>query len=93
MPTELEDRRLQRSRVTVLAVLVLVVFLGLLARLWYLQVAMGDELLKESQANWDKLLRTRAPRGSILYRDGEVLATSRPQFVVMAIPELVILLQ
>jgi len=88
MPTELEDRKLQRSRVTVLAVIVLVVFLGLLARLWYLQVAMGDELLKQSQANWDKLLRTRAPRGSILYRDGEVLATSRPQFVVMAIPEI-----
>ncbi|OFX13354.1 MAG: penicillin-binding protein 2, partial [Armatimonadetes bacterium RBG_16_58_9] len=87
MANEFEYRKLQRARVTYLATVVLLVFTGLFARLWYLQVAMGDELLKQSNANWDKLIRTRAPRGGILYRDGEVLATSRPQFVVMAIPE------
>ena len=87
MPSGFEDRKLQHSRVTYLAAIVLLVFVGLLARLWYLQVAMGGELLERSNANWDRTIRTRAPRGSILYRDGEVLATSRPQFVVMVIPE------
>ena len=87
MSTNLEDRKLQRSRVTQLAVLVMLVFAVLFARLWYLQVALGGELLKRSESNWNKLLRTRAPRGNMLDRNGKVLATSRPQFVVLATPE------
>lgn len=82
-----EDRRLQRSRVTIFAVIVGIAFAILLGRLWYLQVALGGELLKRSEENWNKLLRTRAPRGTILDCKGRVLATSRPQFVVLAIPE------
>ncbi len=87
MPTNLRDRKLQRWRVTQLAVLVLLVFAVLLARLWYLQVAVGSELLERSTSNVNKLLRTRSPRGTMLDRNGEILATSRPQFVVLATPD------
>ncbi|HOK53774.1 MAG TPA: hypothetical protein PKV43_04875, partial [Armatimonadota bacterium] len=89
MPTVQEDRILQRGRMKALAVICLVLFSILLFRLWYLQVAIGSELLAESEVNRRRLIRVRAPRGLILDRKGRVLATSRPQFVVLAIPEVI----
>jgi len=87
MHVQLEDRKLQAARVNYLAAVVIVLFLALAARLWYLQIAMGPALMLESETNRIKLLRTRAARGTIYDRKGRILATSRPQFVVMAIPE------
>lgn len=83
-----EDRKLLHARINQLAGLVIVLFLVLIARLWYLQIAKGGELMDQSEANRRKLLRTRAPRGTILDRKGRVIATSRPQFVVTAVPDL-----
>lgn len=87
MPTLFEDRKLQLARINQLAIVVSLIFLILLGRLWYLQIALGDQLLVQSESNRVKLLRTRAPRGTILDRKGRILATSRPQFVVMVNPE------
>ncbi|MDH7601043.1 MAG: penicillin-binding protein 2 [Armatimonadota bacterium] len=86
MLTQHEIRKLQIARIRKLAIVVIFLFLVLVARLWYLQIALGEELLMQSEANRIKLIRTRAPRGTILDRKGRVLATSRPQFVVLAIP-------
>lgn len=88
MHVQYEDRILQRSRINQLAYLVIALFVILLGRLYYLQVVHGKTLLIESNNNAQKLLRTRAPRGTILDRKGRVLATSRPQFVVMAMPDI-----
>jgi penicillin-binding protein 2 len=82
-----EDRRLQISRINRLAALVIALFFVLIARLWYMQIAQGEELLMQSESNRIKLLRTRAPRGTVLDRKGRVLADSRPQFVVLATPD------
>ena len=82
-----EDRVLQRARINQAAYFVIVVFFVLLARLWYLQIALGKDLLRASELNAVRLLRTRAPRGTILDRKGRILATSRPQFVVLAMPD------
>ena len=87
MHVQYEDRVLQRARINQAAFLVIVVFFLLLARLWYLQIALGTDLLRQSEMNAVKLLRTRAPRGTILDRKGRILATSRPQFVVLAMPD------
>ena len=87
MLTQIEDRKLQRARINHSGYVVVAVFALLIGRLWYLQVALGDDLLKASEANRIKLLRARAPRGTVFDRKGVVLATSRPQFVVMAVPE------
>ncbi len=86
MLTQHEVRKLQISRIRKLAVVVIVLFFVLVARLWYLQIVLGEELLMQSEANRIKLVRMRAPRGTILDRNGRVLATSRPQFVVLATP-------
>lgn len=82
-----EYRRLQLSRINQFAGISIALFFLLIARLWYLQIVRGEELLNQSESNRIKLLRARAPRGTILDRKGRVLATSRPQFVVMAIPD------
>jgi len=87
IPTQFEDRRLQRSRINQITVIVILAFLVLLSRLWYLQIALGKELMVAAENNATKLLRTRAPRGTILDRKGRIIATSRPQFVVLALPE------
>jgi len=87
MHVQYEDRVLQRARINQAAYFVIVVFFVLLARLWYLQIALGKDLLKASELNAVRLLRTRAPRGTILDRKGRILATSRPQFVVLAMPD------
>lgn len=87
MHVQLEDRKLQRARINQLAYFVIVAFLVLLGRLWYLQIVKGKELLKASESNAIKLLRTRAPRGTVLDRKGRILARSRPQFVVLAMPD------
>jgi len=89
MPSPFEDRKLQLARINQLAILVAIVFLVLLARLWYLQIAQGDNLLKQSEFNRIKRLWTRAPRGTILDCKGRTLATSKPQFVVTAVPDVV----
>lgn len=70
-----------------LAITCIVLFVILLARLWYLQIALGGSLMAESEMNRKRLVRMRAPRGLILDRKGRVLATSRPQFVVLVVPE------
>lgn len=85
--TPVEDRKLQLSRINQLAGFAIALFVVLVARLWYLQVVQGADLLMQSESNRIKLLRTRAPRGTILDRKGRILATSRPQFVVLAVPE------
>lgn len=87
MHVQFEDRRLQRARINQAAYVVIAIFFLLVARLWYLQIVRGKELLRASDMNAVKLLRTRAPRGNILDRKGTILANSRPQFVVLALPD------
>jgi penicillin-binding protein 2 len=55
-------------------------------RLVQLQVIQGEELAKLSERNRVRSTRVEAPRGDILDRDGEVLATTRPAFGVRVIP-------
>ncbi len=81
------ERQLQLKRVRNIRITVGVIFVILIARLWYLQVAMGDELLAESKRNSSRFIRTTAPRGLVLDRKGRVLASSRPQFIVTAMPD------
>ncbi len=82
-----EDRKIQAGRIRFLLWTLAVLWLALIGRLYYLQIVQGKELLEQSENNRVKLLRMRAARGTMLDRKGRVLATSRRQFVVMAIPE------
>ena len=61
-------------------------FVALVLRLWYLQIAIGEQLLAQSESNRKRFIRLFAPRGMIVDRAGRTLAMNRPEFVVSVIP-------
>lgn len=61
-------------------------FAAIASRLWYLQVALGEDLLAQSESNRKRFVRQFAPRGMILDRAGRTLAMNRPEFVVSVVP-------
>src|SRR5579883_2324121 len=78
------DQPVWRARI--LGVFLVLVFGGLISRLWYLQVAHGQDFSKAAAANHTRLLRVGAPRGAIVDREGRILASSRSQFALYAQP-------
>ena len=83
---ELPDRRQDTSRLSLLLIAMPCLFVLLLCRLWYLQIALGPELAEKAQAQRKGTIRRIAPRGIITDRNGRLLATNTPHFVVSVIP-------
>lgn len=69
-------------RLTFLAALLLSLFVLLLARLWFLQVMVGDRFVARAEGQAIRELEITAPRGDILDRDGEPLVDNRYAQVV-----------
>ncbi len=62
-------------------------FFGFLfIRLFYLQVVQGANMRTIAEANRTSLLFERAPRGLILDRSGQVLASNRQTFLILFTP-------
>ncbi len=59
----------------------------IVARLWYLQVAMGVAFAEDADKQRSRPIRKLAVRGVITDTKGRVLATSKPQYVVTVLPE------
>ena len=74
------------GRVRAFAVLIVLVFGGLMARLWILQVLNGETARAHGLANRSQALRTTAPRGIIEDSEGKPLVTNSAQFTVFVIP-------
>jgi len=70
----------------VVAFVVTAVFAVFALRLVQLQVIEGEALSLRSQRNFIRTVRVEPPRGDVLDRNGEVLATSRPAFGLQVIP-------
>ncbi len=68
------------------ALVVMLVWLVLLARLFFLQVIEGDQYRISALRNSVRTLRVQATRGMILDRNGEILVDSRPSFDVLVVP-------
>jgi len=83
---ELPDRLPDVTRVRLFMLVISVGLVTILSRLWYLQVAHGDELLEASITNQRRLVRRVPPRGIIMDRKGRVIATNRQQLSVSVIP-------
>jgi len=62
---------------------ILVLVIGLVLRLWFLQVHKGYEFEERSRSNRVRELRIIAPRGSISDRQGRPLIATRPSFNVV----------
>ncbi|HEX4735664.1 MAG TPA: hypothetical protein VH247_14740, partial [Thermoleophilaceae bacterium] len=60
-------------RVAILGGIALVMFAVVFFRLWYLQVLSGDHYLAQADNNRVREIKTQAPRGKIVDRNGHTL--------------------
>ncbi len=74
-------------RVAVIGGVALALFAIIFFRLWYLQVLSGSQYRQQANVNFVRTLPIAAPRGEILDRNGNVLATDRPSYVVQIVPD------
>jgi penicillin-binding protein 2 len=84
-PSNGNDETHHRLQV-IMAALVLA-FLLLLLRLWYLQVIEGEHFATLSENNRIRIIPQRDIRGQILDRHGKVLVDNRPSFTLSVLPE------
>lgn len=71
-----------RLRLRVLGVVAFSLFAALFGRLWYLQALESETFEITAQANIARSIRTQAPRGQILDRNGRVLVENRLSTIV-----------
>ncbi len=74
-------------RVAVIGGVALALFAIIFFRLWYLQVLSGSQYRQEANVNRVRALPIAAPRGEILDRNGNVLATDRTTYAVQVVPD------
>jgi penicillin-binding protein 2 len=75
-----------RSRVEVLKLVVLVCFVLLAARLSYLQIVRHEDLLEQAENNRTAVILKVPPRGTILDRNGVVLASNYSAYTLEILP-------
>jgi penicillin-binding protein 2 len=71
-------------RLTALTAIVAVLFVGLVSRLWFLQVLAGDRYERLAESNAVRVVLTEAPRGEILDRNGVELVKNRVAHTISA---------
>ncbi len=76
-----------RRKIKFFALLVIVSFLGLCLRVWYLQVLKGSDFMGLSENNRVRLVSLPSYRGEITDRNGVPLASIRPSFNLYITPE------
>ena len=74
-------------RIAILGGFALVMFSIVFFRLWYLQVLSGDHYLAQADNNRVREIKTSAPRGKIVDRNGHTLVDNRPAQVVQIEPD------
>jgi penicillin-binding protein 2 len=82
------DRRSLLLRARLFGFFILLLFAALISRLYYLQIVHGEDFKTAADANETRLIRTRAPRGTIVDINGSVLAANRSRFAVYATPDI-----
>ena len=76
-----------RRRVRLLYVVLVLVFGGLLARLFFLQVVDGERYTFLSENNRVRIKRMPGTRGMVVDRQGQLLVDSRPSFDLLFVAE------
>lgn len=78
-----------RKRILIAFIALVIVFIALFGRLFYLQIIDGAELRSKAAEQWYRDLPLKAARGKILDRNGVVLADSKDVFTLYARPNAV----
>ncbi|MBF0365990.1 MAG: penicillin-binding protein 2 [Oligoflexia bacterium] len=79
--------KLHRARANLIANIILLLFSLVLARLWYLQVYKGKQLLNYSLQNRLRREEIEAPRGMFFDRNGSLIVNNVPRFDAAVIPQ------
>ena len=82
-----EDRRRVGTRVAVLQVGAIVVFIALGMCFWFLQIVQHQKYDEMAENNHQRTLALRAPRGVLFDRDGKVLVDNRDSFAISILRE------
>lgn len=72
-----------RTRVGVIQVMTISIFVLLAGRTFMLQIVRGDYYSNIARSQRVRVLRIRAPRGAILNRHGKILVDSRPTYDIV----------
>ena len=83
--SQAEIQRFQ-NRVLTIQLVVLVCFVLLFSRLFYLQVVRHEDLLEQAEDNRTAILPTVPPRGTIMDRNGVVLASNYSAYTLEITP-------
>ncbi len=83
--TEVSDA--VRKKIKIFVILVVVAFLCLWMRVWYLQILKGQYFREMSENNRVRMVSLPAYRGTIKDRNGETLVSIRPSFNLYITPE------
>src|SRR3954453_8343679 len=76
-----------RARARFLFYLLILAFLGLIARLCVLQIIHGERYTFLSENNRIRIKRVPGTRGMIYDREGQLMVDSRPSFDLIFVPE------
>ena len=75
-----------RLRLTLFRLTIILLFAGLMIRLWRLQIVEADRYRAWADENRFRLVYTQAPRGVIYDRQGQILVRNIPSFSVEIVP-------
>lgn len=86
-PSQVVDDYSAGLRLSVLTVVVVGLVLAIVARLYYLQILVGDTFQSLAEANSIERVESEAPRGRILLSDGTELARNRVALAISIVPD------
>ena len=76
-----------RKKIKVYVALVVISFLVILMRIWYLQILKGEDFMGQSEQNRVRKISLADYRGDIKDRLGNIIANVRPSFSLYVTPE------
>jgi penicillin-binding protein 2 len=82
-----EDKKFVQSRIRIIRVVAILVFLCLLMGLWNLQIIQSSYYKEMAERNQIRSITLVAPRGKIIDRNGYVLVDNRPSFTLSVFRE------
>ena len=83
----IQETNLVQSRIVALGIILLMMFMALIGRVWYLQIYKNDQFEVLSKDNRVRLVSVPPVRGQIYDRKGRVLAENVPIFTLEVVPD------
>lgn len=77
-----KNKKKKLSRYTVLTIIMLIIFSAITMKLVYLQIYKHDDYEDRANQNATRFIAEKAPRGEILDKNGNVLATNRQTYTL-----------